>query len=315
MFRHGERRLELIPFEANTIRSIKLPRDRLIKRIKLLFYAEVVVAGGAASGTIVEDAVQRLIQSIEVIGDGVVTLFRLTGRLMYYKNSFESGCPPYVLQPTTGDEGSEYIGIILDLWFADNIGIRPPDTNLNSPAFKTLVLRINWGDPDGMYEGTYDRGATISNAYGIRPILVETTKPAPIFLRLQDYIEKEVTATTREFVIEIPCGNRVYQALVVQTLDTQCKQSDIVNFTDIITGESFKHYQEIPFVQKQHFDEIDFHNEAIIAGYNYHYLLEDGRIPSGVHTFDVNSAKMRFDVTVGAGTTLVQVAHDSIVSL
>lgn len=45
---HGKKRLELLPFEENTKRSIPLPRNRYIKEIDLYFTGQLVIAGGGS---------------------------------------------------------------------------------------------------------------------------------------------------------------------------------------------------------------------------------------------------------------------------
>lgn len=322
-FRHGERRLELLHFEENTTISIPLPRDRLISRLNLEFLFSLVITGGSGAGDPVEDAILRLVPRIEVIGDGLTVLYRMDARGAYYKGNFESGCPQYILNPTDDAAATYACGFNIDIFFTNNLGIRPVDTLLNAPAFRTLELSITWGEIDDMFVNEDYTGAAISTAYGCRPIIYETTKPAPIFMRLQDYIEKEVTATTAEFYIDLPVGRRIYQAIMLRTLDAGCKESDIILFTDIVTGEKFYHYQHIPFVQKQRANEKDFGLEAVIAGHNYFNLLEDavyrpaekGHVPSGLHVGDVNTAKILMDVVVGAGTTLIRAYTDVLTQL
>lgn len=314
IYRHGGRRLELIPFEENTVRSIKLPQERMIKRINLKFAANLVIAGGSGAGAPETDAVSRLIRSIEVVGDGSTTLFRRDGRGLYFENLFEAGCPPYVLDPADDAAATYPIGINLDIWFANNIGIRPVDTLLAAPRFRTLELRINWGEIDDMFTAAADyTSATISSAYGFRPVVYETTEPVDVpFIRFHDWIEKEVTATTNEFTIDLPVGNRIYQKAMIMTLDALERESDIIDLTDVILGESFRPYQELPFVQMQQQGEKDFHLEAIPAGLEYLYMLEDGRIPSGLNVSLVNTAKFKHTVTVGAGTTLIRTYLDYV---
>jgi len=316
MMRHNGRRLELIPFEADTTRSIPLPRDRLIKRINLEFSADVDVTNGGAAGAVLEDSTQRIIKQIEVVGDGVTTLFRIDGRGLYYKNKFESFCPPYVLQATAVTTAVYPIGVNLDIWFANNIGIKPPDTYLPAPVFNTLELRITWGNGTDLFDAAYTGTVqSISAAFGMRPVIYETTQPTPQFMRFQDFIDQEVSATTADFIMDLPTGQRGYQAVMLRTLDEDLNDDALINFINLISGEKFNHYQQFPWLQMQRQNEKDFHLEAIPSGYVYLYLLEDGRIPSALHTYDVNSCKFRLDVTAGAGTAYVRAYLDYVSKL
>jgi len=316
-FRHGIRKLQMIPFEEGGIRSIELPRDRIIKRIVLKFSGSVVVSGGSASGTVVSDAVQRIIPKIEITGDGVAKLFRSDARGLYYKNTLESGVPPTTTPPTSGDAATYGIDLLLTIYFENNLGIRPADTYLVAPRYKTLELAVTWGTLTDMWEGTFDRNATMTTAYGITPLLVETTEPVDVnWLRRQDYIEKEITATTDEFNVDLPLGDgRIYQAIMLGALDAGEQDSTLVNFINFETGSVYKHWQNIPGIELLYKNGFDHHLATNLTSYYYMLLTEDGRAPSGVQTFDVNTAQLKLDVTVGGGTTYLRAYTDFLTRL
>ena len=322
MFRHGARRLQLIPFEENTPRSIPLPRDRLIKKIELWFEATMVSVdpGAGTPGTALEDAVQRLIPLIEVIGDGIVAIKKFDARGLYYMNYRDAGCPPFTLAPTTG-AGNIPLSLCLTINFRNNLGIRPADTFLLAPAFRSLELVIHWGDLADMFDDTRDFTQTIATAYGFRPVIYETTEPKPKYMRIEDYILKEVTATRPDFPIDLTVGNRIYQNFMWMSTDAeankgQSRSDAIINYINVITGENFRHFQEIPYEQLQVINETDFSFEAIPAGIANLYLLEEGRIPSGLNVVNLNTAKVMMDVTVGAVTpTFIRQYNDIIVPL
>jgi len=307
------RRLELLQFEANAPRSIPLPRDRLIKAINLKFSASAVVAGGAADGTVVEDAPLMLMPRIEIVGNGHIVLFRMDAQALYFKNEFEYGTPALITPPTAGAEATYEIDVLLQIDFKNKIGMKPCDTFLNAAAFKTLTLNVQWGDPDAMFEGTYDRTCTISAAYGITPIVYETTEPQTPFVRIQDMQEKEITATSDSFWMDLDAGtNRIIQAVMFKTLDTGCRESDIINYISLATDAKYRHIDMLPFVQLQNENKIESGLEAINAGLAYLYMLEEGHTRSGLHLLRTNKARFVMDVTVGAGTTMVRLYTDHV---
>ncbi len=322
MFRHGARRLELIHFEENTAISIPLPRDRLIKKIELWFDAIMVAVdpGAGTAGTALEDAVCRVIPLIEVIGDGMVILKRYDARGLFYMNYRDAGAPPFTLAPTTG-AGNIPLSLCLTINFQNNLGIRPADTFLLAPAFRSLNLVIHWGSLANMFDDTRTFTQTIATAYGFRPVIYETTEPNPIMLRLEEYIDKEVTATRTDFPIDLTVGNRIYQNFMWMTTDAeankgQTKEDGIINYINVVTGENFRHFQEIPWDQLQVINEKDFSFEAITAGIANLYLLEEGRMPSGLNVVDLNTAKVMLDVTIGDTTpTFIRQYNDIITPL
>lgn len=330
-FRHSKRRLELVPFEASTSRSIKIPRDRFIKHIDLLFRATVTVTGGSGAGLIDEDAALKLCPLIEVRANGVTTLFRMSAQDLYFKNTFEFGTRPYVLDPTDDVAGDYEIGFFVRIDFRNNVGICPADTFLPAPLFKSLDLVVTWADPlTALFDSDADGTAAISSAYGIRPVIHETTQPRPNLVRLQDYIEKEVTATTTEFWLDLPPGDRIYQDVMFKTMDTNTKagtvrENDIIRFINLITDEAFHHVQMLPWENHQAANKVQYSLEDLyegaglcyppVDGLLYLYLLEDGRVKSGLNVFDVNTARFICDVVIGTATTTVRLIHDSIMPL
>lgn len=315
MLRHGGRKLELIPFEENGRKSLDLPRDKLIKAIVLNFEAVCVLAGGANSGTVNQDSTLLLIPSIEIYGDGSVLLHRTTARLLYWYNQFVYGVPATLAVPATGEAGNHTLSLALLIDFQNNIGRAPHDTFLNATAFRSLTLNIQWGLLASMFSAANDRTKSIATTYGITPVIYETTEPIANAVRVIDYLRKQVTATSAELEQELPIGNRLYQALMFQTLDTNVRESDIINFYSLMTNSNARHMDRIPFIQKQRENKTRLALETLQAGLCHVNLLEDGLITSGLQVHDINSAKLLFDVTVGAGTTYIDILHDQILPM
>lgn len=315
MFRHGARVLPLIPFEENGRKSLDLPRDKLIKAISLNFEAVCVLAAGSASGTVNQDSTMLIIPGIEIYGDGSVLLHRSTARLLYWYNQYVYGVAPTLAVPASGDAGNHTLSLPFLIDFQNNIGRCPQDTFLNAPAFRSLTLHIQWGALANMFSAANDRTKSIATTYGITPVIHETTEPVGCgVVRVIDYIRKQVTATTSSLEQELPIGNRIYQALMFQTLDTNVRESDIINNISLISNSNARHIDRLPFVHQQRVNKTKLGLETLQAGLAHFNLLEDGLITSGLAVHDVNSAKLLFDVTVGAGTTYIDILHDQLIT-
>ena len=97
MFRHVRRRIQDVPFIANTVQSIDIPRDYLLKRMLLHLRGEIVIATADAA-SISQYSPAELIQRIEVVADGRETLKNYGGwnNMLLYKNRY--GVFPYRAQ-------------------------------------------------------------------------------------------------------------------------------------------------------------------------------------------------------------------------
>ncbi|MBA7494391.1 hypothetical protein ES702_04966 [subsurface metagenome] len=329
--RHSKKRLELLPFEEASARSIPLPRDRYIKWLDCFFSASLVITGGSGAGDPAEDGVLKLFRNISVIADGVKALFNVPLKIHYFKNTFEFGTRPHVLDPTDDAAATYPICVFFRIDFQNNAGIKRCDSYLPAPFFKSLDLIVDWANIGVMFDNAVDyTAAAISNAYGLRVVVHQTTEPAPKFTRLQGVIEREITANTREFIIDLPVHDRIYQNFVFRT-DIENATADpirsnaVVSVLDLVTDESFYHINKLPWTQHQHANKLEHSLESLydgavldamtIDGLMYLDMLEDGRIPSGLNVFDTNTARLIHDVTVGAYATRLLIEHDAMVPI
>jgi len=317
-FRHGGKTLELIPFEANGRRGIELPKDRLIKSISLDLDADLVVSdpGAGAAGTVAQDSVLHLMPRIEVIGNGSIILFRGDARGQYFKNMFEYGTINTIVVPGAGTAATYPIDFEINIDFENNVGLVPGDTFLNAPAYTSLKLNILWGACAVCFDSDHTMVDTIAAEFGVTPVIYESTEPVARLVRIQDVIEKEITATIADFQVDLPLGDRIYQDVMFMTTDqatgVNVRESDIINYINLKTDDKYRHYDGIPFIHLQRINKRDSSLETLKDGLAYLKLLEHGRIPSGLRVIDTNSARFSFDVTVGTGTTYVKLYTDAI---
>jgi hypothetical protein len=328
--RHTITRLDQIPYESATRRSIQLPRNRYIKAIDLWLTGSVTVGVGGA-GTVLEDAVQRLINRIQVNADGIKTIFNLNAQQLYNKNQREYGVGGSYLQPTAAVAATYPIELFLRIPFENNVGVMRPDTYLPANLFKSLDLIIDWAPLTAMFD-TDQAGACTTTDITIRPVVYETTEPNPSLVRIQDSIETQIAATTTEFPVDLPLGNRVYQDFMFLTFVDVAKcgrtRSNLpINFINLVTDNNFRHIQTLPFIHHQASNKTVLGLEGFVpeyaagaedthvrkAGVLYLYMLEDGLVPSGLNVLDVNTARFILDVTLtGATSNRIHIVHDSV---
>ena len=310
MFQQIQKKGRFIQFYASQPVTEPLDRDRLIKQINLEFAASAVVAGGAASGTVVEDSVLILIPRIEIVGNGQ-TIFNMDAQALYFMNQFEHNIAGSLLEPTSGDEATYPIYANMVISFENNIGRYPEDTFLPARLFKDLNIRFTYGTCNSMFEGTYDRGCTIAASYGVTMIVIETTAPDPKFMRQQLFIEKTIAASQTDFPVDLPAGRYIYQKLLFKTLDANVRSNDIINKITVETDTSINNIKEIPYDQLRKRNIFD-HRITVPTGFAYLYLAEQGMLSTALNTSDINTLQLKLDVTKGSGTTLLRVYYDVI---
>lgn len=316
MMPHGKKVIEFIPFEENTPRSTKIPMDRKISSIDLYFNAQMVISGGAASGSVLADAPLQAIPEVRVQGNGSIPIFRSTARGMYIKKGIEKGTKGMIVPPASGDEATVNVAVFLHIDFENNLGIRPQDSYLPAYLFQSLNLIVRWGTLTDMFDATFDRDCAISSAYGMNIVINEADLPAPKLIRMQDYIEAEVTATRGNFPIELEVGDMTYQSFMFETLDADVRESDIINTISLLASPKSVHLEDLPFDLMQHSNKLQFGLESsaigtvVDAGNVFLYMLEKGLLTTGLNLRGVKTCKFKLDVTVGSGTTIIRCYYD-----
>jgi len=307
---------ELIAFEENTQKSIKLPRNRLISKINLEFDPAVVVSAGTTSGTVSEDSLLLLLPKIEVVGNGLTTLFRMDAQGLYYKNQFEHRVPGMLTAPADGSAATNNLKLNLTIHFGNNIGRNMSDTFLPANLFSSLDLVVHWGELDDMFSAANDRDKAIASSYGVRPVVYETTQPRPKYIRIQDYIEDEITATRTDHKVDLDSERLLwYQSLFFKTLDAGVRDSDVINYITLETDNVVKHINRIPYDQLRNENESMHQIDALPTGFAYLYLMEQGLITSALNVSDTKKTRLELDVTVGAGTTMLRVYQDKLMPI
>jgi hypothetical protein len=313
-FRHNIRRLPVINWTENTQVVLDLPRDRFIKSINLQLDSVVTLAAGSASGAVQEDATVSLISKIEIIANGVITLFRCSGKDLYYRNLLHYGIAGVVANPADGSAAAKTLYANLHIDFQNNIGIVPADTFLPAMNFNTLQLVITFGTMAGMFNATCDRTKTMTS-FSLRPVIFETLEPSPQFIRFFDTMDVNVPTTTGDQVIKLNSNvPRIYQEFIFHVKEGAAdivRSNGILNFVNLTTDEAIYNLNMLPNVQWLNYTQM-LNGIAKPTGIYQFNLLEDGRIPSGLDVEKINQANFHIDVTAGAASN-IRILQDFVV--
>jgi len=310
LYSHGARTLEFLPFESGTTKSIDIPREAFLKRLVMRFSATAVVAGGANSGVVNEDAVLRLIDSIELVGNGVADRVILDARGLYHMNTIMRGVAPAILNPADGNIGNKPINVLLELNLANKFGVNPADSILRTMDFTSLKLRVRWANPNTMFGGAYDRTCTIANNFGIETIMYETLAIAPTTTRLMDYQELEYAAATTQLEVDLPL-QRMYQGVFIMATLDGVRSDALINNITFKTAQTLRQWDRVPYVNIREELAAKSGLAALPTGCALALLTEDGMITSGLNAYRTNTCKAIFDVNAPAGVKRIRVYSDS----
>ena len=308
-YTHGQRQLPLVPFVLGTTQILDIPRDRICKSIDLQGdFSLVVTTASATSGTVTAQNAVRLVDQIRVVGNGVTTLFQMSGQDLYNQNAIDSGVLNEIANVATFTAGTKTLSFFMTIPFENQLGANPVDTRLNCASFQSLTLEITWTNAFVGSLVTNDNVTTnaIANTFGITPTMHESIFPAkPNFMRFQETTDVSITATTANLDQNINVSKTaIYQRLGFRStqLADGARQpvSTNLNAMSVITGANVNHVATLPFDQLRNQNRLQSGITALTAGYAWLPLTESGMISTGLRTADTNTAITRMDVTTGS---------------
>lgn len=133
-----------IPFEANTTKSIKIPRNRFIRAIQLRLLAKAV--NGATPPTLHEDNPMSLVKRIRLIQNGKDTIFDAPMSLRWFEQKYLSGTDGERVQTSTTANATSTAIAETSIEFAvDELNEQDISALLPAAALTDLELFIDWG--------------------------------------------------------------------------------------------------------------------------------------------------------------------------
>lgn len=201
-----------IQFVPGGVQSIELPRMADIESLVLDFSGTFTYPAGA-TGALKSLGPQALIQRLELICDGKVTVLSAPGWAFGYSSdrTFEGaggGSSTTMTAPAANAAGSFSAQLYVDLMQFD--GYRPKDSNLRVRGFSIVELKVTFGTWDQCFTNVASVPTVYAATVAVDANLCteadpETTKPKFVIKRTSQVID--ASASNSALQINLPAGN------------------------------------------------------------------------------------------------------------
>jgi hypothetical protein len=288
-----ERKWVTINHSDNDTRSERMPLTYDMHAISLYFSGTLTIAGTAT--TRLDREPLGVIKKIRLIANGTTELCALSGPQLYELNHIKRGVAG-TLTPCSALTAAAYsvvAHLILDL--ADLTSKVPLDTMLRTGQLSTLDIEIQWGDGDDIVTGGTSHTLTAASVVISTVESYGTAKERPLLLQKLYAREETIAATTSNFQVNnLPVGN-LYRSLTLITKDAGVRESDILNKLALKIGE-----------------EVIINLDAAVIREKMKQDFQIETLPAGVYHIDF-AMKLELDVTVGTGTTTLEIITQEFV--
>lgn len=200
-----------IPFVPGGVQTIEIPRMADIETLQLDFSGSFTYPATAA-GTLKSLSAQALIQRVELICDGKITVLSTPGWAFGFASDRTFGSSgggiTSMTAPTANANGTWSSQFYIDLMQFD--GVRPKDSNLRVRSFSIVELKItfgNWVDvfTNGASAPTVFSGTLTVDANLCTEADPENSKPKFMVKRTSQVID--ATNSNSNYQINLPAGN------------------------------------------------------------------------------------------------------------
>jgi len=259
-----------------------------------------------------------VVKRIEIIANGTDVLRSIDGNALRWMNLLWYGVQPK--QTFTLGDGAAVnpafdSTLILPFWLPRSA--HPLDTALDSSELSSLEIAITWG--------TFTDINSAATAWTTLPsmdvISLESFGMTGPFSQLRQWvIQKDISATSPRFIIDLPTGNMFRGFLLNTTEPANIDDAAVLNNFKLIAGTTvFADMAEQPLfdVEQARNSIVRMFAGGAAGGYTADqrsansnreawYLYDhvtDGRLAEAIDTLGFSEFKMELDVTKGAGTT------------
>jgi hypothetical protein len=331
------RRLSQVSFRANSVQTLDIPRDDVIKRINLRLTGSQSVTFASGSPVIGGFGIfPGICSRIDVVQNGQDTIKSLDLQLLRMMNLVATGEVPEraitkqagafstrlaqtelefggsAYQATTGFMlFNEALTIYFEYPFAYEVG---KNVSLwNTKGLSSAELRFAFNTMDGMQE--YGVGATVTYADDLVPAIDVELVTAPSIPRDQDFMLYKQTvrrysfsAESRDYLVDLPRGNKITGLhIMVRNGDTNKRLSDIAlkDIQLLINGQRI--IQRTTFLTMQQAVRQRFGLRSVkgTAAQGISHNMQGYAYLHLVRDGDVRSA---LDTSIAAGVDQVQLA-------
>jgi len=313
-FRTQYRAQTVVDFVSGARRKIELDRGNLYRRVLLHVTGEMAVSGGATNGALTDEGVLNLLPEIALVGDGRVYLKRAPAKILTQKGRVWTGVDPFQSDPAVG-VGTNAFSFDVPLWF-ENVFSRPYDTMLDSAKYSRLELQLLWGTVGDLIQGG-DRAEVLQNVQAAVMSFESIVSPFKKYgTHLDHVIDREVTASTDRFLIELPTGNIIpFLTLLSTDQDANGKdvaQDDIINYVTIRGRSGVVYMDRVPWLHLKGENQVESGIRPD-TGYAYINPTEDGLLSTAFVTNPDDDLILELDVTKGTNETRVRVGVTEII--
>lgn len=306
-----------IPFVKNGLQKVEIPNVLLSRTLALRLTGNLVV-GVANAANIFTEAPLGLIRSISVICDGTTKVIisggsQLLWRLSHFerRQALERSAP----SATVGTRAFSAT-IMLDHEFFR--ATDPSETLFDPRRFKKVELAIQWGAETDIATAGGGGGTiaidTANTSIDVLATQVGVGAGKILFDRVIAADQIAVTATQSKLDLKIPQAGLLTGILLRATRDAGAGAGpvpvdDVINTVILLSDTSTKHMEETKWSTIQQKNNADYAMQGAVAGYAFIELMENGDFASCLNVNAVNDTRLRFNVTLGAGTQLIDVLY------
>jgi hypothetical protein len=315
MARVLRRRIGVIPFVANTIQRLELPRNHVYKGLLLRLSATVTVAGGAADGVLNDEQPMSLLRDVKIVRNGSEILQSLDGGTLFRLAHFEWGTPPFSIPlAVPGVQAGTVVQADIPINFAA-FGLSNHSLSLlRSVGTSSLFLEVAWGDTTSLIAGG-DR----TESFPVAPtIIVESVELMDLSGTYADkyvrVIDRQVTAASTRFEIDMERGP-VYHRILLKSTQEKAGAAGVADMAlsnvlinsvkAVIDGQLYL-LDEVSFTGLRALNKLTYQAETLANGYAVIDFAEDGNPVGMIATAEATEFKLILDVITGLGITKVK---------
>ena len=200
-----------IPFVPGGVQTIEIPRMADIETLQLDFSGSFTYPA-AAAGTLKSLSAQALIQRVELICDGKITVLSTPGWAFGFASDRTFGSSgggiTSMTAPAANANGTWSSQFYIDLMQFD--GVRPKDSNLRVRSFSIVELKITFGNWTDVFTNGASAPTVFSGTLAVDANLCteadpENSKPKFMVKRTSQVID--ATNSNSNYQINLPAGN------------------------------------------------------------------------------------------------------------
>ncbi len=281
--------------------SILLPQTALLRGV-LLRVSGIVTLSIADATSLASRAPHSFVESIDVVGNGKEVIKSFSGANLKCLNDYDFGTPLEYTAPGL-TQAAHPFSVYYFINFADVASKKKADTYLRTEDYNSVELRVKLGGDLDMF--VMGSSVAVWSALKVEVVLREATGlQGPLTINKEHTTTKEITSSSNSFRVELNTGNRIRRIFIIATDDGD-PQNDIINNIKIHSGSHV--FVDEPGWSTRQKNKVDYKLVALEDGVYMVDFITDGHKTESLPTLGMNNLFLECDVTVGGGTTFLEV--------